>query len=132
MAYQDFGHFVEMAALQAATFFLDVAELIEGFLELAGKARAVESEPRQERDLGLRVGVLGEQFGFDERNAAEAPGDVSDFMDEFSLDGVGGSAVGEKLLEVALVGFGVLGGQDGGAGSEAVAEGVLRGALFAG
>ena len=43
MAYEDFGHFVEMAALQAATFFLNIAELIESFLELPGEARAVEA-----------------------------------------------------------------------------------------
>jgi hypothetical protein len=37
----------------------------------------------------------------------------------------------KKLLDVALVGFGVLGRQDGGAGGEAVAESVLRRTLFA-
>jgi hypothetical protein len=113
MANQDFGYFVEMAALQAAAFFLDVAELIESFLELAGETRAVEAEPGQERDLGLGVGSLGEQFSFEEWDAIEAPGDVGHFVDELSLGGIGGLAVVEKLLEVALVGFGVFGGQDG-------------------
>ena len=132
MAYEDFGHFVEMAALQAAALFLDVAELIESFLELAGEARAVQAEPGEERDLGLGVGGLGEQLGFEERDAVEAPGGVGHFVDQLSLGGIGGLAVIEKLLDVALVGFGVLGGQDGGAGGEAVAESVLRRALFAG
>jgi hypothetical protein len=67
MADENFGHFVEMAALQAATFFLDVAEVLGGLLELAGEARAVHSEPGQERDLDLGFGIVGEQFGFEER-----------------------------------------------------------------
>ena len=36
-----------------------------------------------------------------------------------------------KLPDVALVGIGVLGGQDDGAGREAMAKGVARGALLA-
>ena len=132
MTYEDFGHFVGMAALQTAALFLDVAELLEGFLELAGEARAVQSKLGQERDLGLRVGGLGEQLGFEDRDAIEAPGGVSDFMDQLSLGGVGRFVVIEKLLDVALVGYGVLSGRDGGAGGEAVVESVLRRALFAG
>jgi hypothetical protein len=38
MAYEEFGRFVEMAALQASTLVLDVAEVLKGFLELAGDA----------------------------------------------------------------------------------------------
>ena len=132
MAHQDFGHFVEMAALQAATFFLNVVELLGSLLELAGEARPVESKLGQERDLGLGVGVLGEQLGFEGWNTVETPGGVGDFVDQLSLDGGGGFVVSEKLLEVALVGFGVFGGQDSGAGSETMAQRVLRGTLFAG
>jgi hypothetical protein len=47
MAHEEFGGFSELAALQAAAHFLDIAELIEGFLELAGEARAVQSERGQ-------------------------------------------------------------------------------------
>ena len=79
----------------------------------------------------MGVGVLGEQLGFEERDAVEAPGGVGDFVDELSLGGGGGLVLIEKLLDVALVGVGVLGGQDGGAGGEAMAEGVERGALLA-
>jgi hypothetical protein len=50
MAYEELGRFVEMAALQAATFFLDIAELLEGLLELAGEARAVKAEGGELRD----------------------------------------------------------------------------------
>jgi hypothetical protein len=38
MAQEDFGGFGELAALQAAAFVLDVAELVDSFLELAGQA----------------------------------------------------------------------------------------------
>jgi hypothetical protein len=69
---------------------------------------------------------LGEQFGLEEWDAVEAPGSVGDFMDQLSLGGVGGGVLSEKLLDVALVGFGVLRGQDGSAGGEAMAQRVLR------
>jgi hypothetical protein len=39
-----------------------------------------------------------------------------------SLGGCGWGVLIEKLLDVALVGFGVLGGQDCGAGSETMAQ----------
>ena len=72
MAYEELGSFVEMAALQAA-LFLDVAELLERFLELAGEARAVQAEGGELRDWGLGAGVLGKQLGFEEWDAVEAP-----------------------------------------------------------
>ena len=50
MAYEEFGRFSELAALQAAAFVLDIAELIESFLELAGEARAVQAKGGQLRD----------------------------------------------------------------------------------
>ena len=53
-----------------------------------------------------RVGVLGEQLGFEERDAVEAPRGVGDFVDELSLGGGGGLVLIEKLLELALVGVG--------------------------
>jgi hypothetical protein len=49
MAQEDFGGFGELAALQAA-LVLEVAELIESFLELAGEARAVQSKGGELRD----------------------------------------------------------------------------------
>jgi len=50
MAQEDFGGFGELAALQAAELVLDVAELVDSFLELAGEARAVQSKRGQHRD----------------------------------------------------------------------------------
>jgi len=44
MAYEELGRFGELAALQAEAVFLDVAELLEGFLELAGEPLAVKAE----------------------------------------------------------------------------------------
>jgi hypothetical protein len=55
-------------------------------------------------------GVVGEQFGFEEWDAVEAPRGVGDFVDELSFCGGGGLIFIEKLLDVALVGVGVLGG----------------------
>ena len=75
---------------------------------------------------------MGEQLGFEEGNAVETPGGVGDFVDQLSLGGGGGLILIEKLLEVALVGFGVLGGQDSGLGSETMAQRVAGRTLFAG
>ena len=114
-----------------------------GFVELTGEARAVEAECGEsamgvhdvELDGGLlagRVRSAGEQFGFEERDAAEAPGGIGDFLDELSFGGSGGFVFVEKLLDVEPVSVGIFGSKDGGAGGEAVTEGVERGALFAG
>jgi len=37
MAYKELGRFVEMAALQAATLVLDVAEVLEGLFGTGGR-----------------------------------------------------------------------------------------------
>ena len=75
---------------------------------------------------------MREQIGFEQRDAIEAPGGVGDFVDQLRLGGGGGLVLIEKLLDVALVGFGALRGQDGGAGSEAMAQRVERRTLLAG
>ena len=51
---------------------------------------------------------MGEKLGFEEGDAVEAPGGVGDFVDELSFGGCSGGVLVEKLLDVALVGFGVL------------------------
>ena len=56
------------------------------------------------------------------RTRTETPGRVGDFVDELSFGGGGGFVLIEKLLDVALVGFGVLSGRDGGAGGETVVQ----------
>jgi hypothetical protein len=112
--------------------FLDIAELFEGFLELAGQARAVQAERGKLRDQGLGGGVLGQRFGFEEWDTVDAPGSVGEFVDQLRLGGGGGLVLIEKLLDVALIGLGVLGRQDGGTGSETMAQRVLRRPLLAG
>ncbi len=92
----------------------------------------MEPERGQHRDQGLGVGILGEKLGFEEWDAVEAPGGVGDFVDQLSFGGGGGGVLVEKLLDVALVGVGVLGGQDGRAGGEAMAQGVEGRTLLAG
>jgi hypothetical protein len=47
MAQEEFGRFGELSALEMTALSLDSAELIEGFLELAGEARAVQAESGQ-------------------------------------------------------------------------------------
>jgi len=64
---------------------------------------------------------LGEQLGFEQRDAVQAPGGVGGFVDQLSFGGGGGGVLVEKLLDVALVDFEILGGQDSGLGGEAVA-----------
>ena len=92
-----------MAALQMAAFFLDVAKLLDGFLEPGwGFGRAA------------RLRVVG-----------------CDFVNQLSLGGGGGLVLVEKLLDVALVGFEGLIGQDGGLGGETMAQGVAGGTLLA-
>ena len=50
MANEDFGRVDKLAALQAAALLLDVAELFEGSVELAGEARAVQAKRGERRD----------------------------------------------------------------------------------
>ena len=74
---------------------------------------------------------MGKQFGFEEWDAIEAPGGVGDFVDQLGFGCVGGGVLIEKLLDVALVGFGILRGKDGGLGSETMAQCVERRTLLA-
>ncbi len=73
-----------------------------------------------------------EEGGFEQRDAVEAPGGIGEFLGEVGFGGCGGLVFIEELAAMALVGGGVLRGEDGGAAGESVGEGVARGALFAG
>src|SRR5579871_6517247 len=59
---EDAGGVAELMALAAETLFLQVAELVERFLELAGEAGAVEREFGELVDDGSG-GVFGRQDG---------------------------------------------------------------------
>ena len=115
---------------------LDLAKLLERFLELAREARAVEAEDGEGAVQGVDVGFHGsdsavEQVGFQGGDAVEAPGGVGEFLGELGFGRGGGLVFVEELAAVLLVGGLIFGGQDSGAAGEAVAEGVAGGTGFA-
>ena len=59
MVFQDGGGVYEIAALALAAVGLDGAEIVEGPLEIAGKASAVECEGGEGWDQELGVGERG-------------------------------------------------------------------------
>ena len=134
------GGAFEVALFLGAAAGLDGAELIERLVELAREAVAVEAESGEgamEVDDVARQRVMAvcgadEKVGFEQRDAIEAPGGVGQFADEMDFGGGFGLVFVVELAAVELVGGGVLGGQDGGLGGEAVSEGVARGTEFAG
>ena len=143
MEFQEGCGLLELALLLVAALGLDLAELLQGFLELAGESLAVQAEGGEgavgvddiEVDaslIGRWVGGAVEERGFEVRNAVEAPGGVGEFLGELGFGGSGGLIFVEELAAVALIGGEVLGSQDGGLAGKAVGEGVLRRPLFAG
>src|ERR1035438_2054166 len=97
MEFEDGGCVFELAALVLAALELDIAELIERLLELAGEAGAIQCEAGEE-PMGVddveinggllcwRVGGALEHVGFEERDAIEAPGCVGELLDPLGLD----------------------------------------------
>jgi hypothetical protein len=69
MEFQKIGGIAEVVTLLLAAIGLEVAELAEGVLELAGEAGAVESQAGQQRDLGLGIRGWGKQLRFQERDS---------------------------------------------------------------
>ena len=141
--FEESGGVFQLAALAFCAVGLDFAELLQGFLELAGEPLAVHAEGGEgavgvndvEIDSRLIVWWVGgavKEGGFELRDAVYAPGCVGEFLSEMRLGGGGGLVFVEKLAAVALVFGGVLGGDDWGAAGEAVAEGILGRTLFAG
>ena len=65
-----------------------------------------------------------EQACFERAQAAEAPGGHGHLLDEQDFSGACGLVFGEKRVEQFLKFVGILAGEDGGLGSEAVAQGV--------
>jgi hypothetical protein len=134
---------LEVALLLAAALSLDFAELVQGFLELAGEPLGVQAEGGEGAVgvddvkvdgslLGGWVGGAVEEGGFEQGDAVKAPGGVGDLLGEVGLGGRGRLVFVEELTAVALVCRGVLGSEDGGVAGEAVGGGVKRSALFAG
>ena len=101
-------------------------------MELAREAGGLEVEAGEEPvsfDDGEGVEV-GDQSSFEERDAVQAPGGIGEFVDELGFGGIDGLVFVEELAAVGFESGWVLGGEDGSAGGEAVAEGVAGGAEF--
>ena len=67
MEFEEGGGVFEVAALALAAVGLDLAERVEGFLELAGEALAVDAEVGEEAvgvdDVEVDGGLLGGRVG---------------------------------------------------------------------
>ena len=141
--FEEGGGVLEVAALALGAAGLKVAEGGESFLELAGKALALDAEVGDEA-MGIDDiesdfligrhggGGTGEHFGFEPWDAVETPGGVDEFLDELRFGGSSGLVFIEEAAAMVFIGGGVFGGQNGRGGGEAVAQGVERRALFAG
>src|SRR5579862_9275975 len=91
------GGVYKVATLAIGADGLDLAELVEGLLELAGEPLTLYGEVGQKRDEGLGIGVLGEQGVFESWDAVEAPGSVGDFHDELRCGhSMAGGAEGDR------------------------------------
>jgi hypothetical protein len=112
---------LEVTLLLVAALGLDFAELVQGFLELAGEAVGVQAESCEgamgvddiEVDaslLGWRIGGAVEERSFERGDAVETPGGVGEFLDELGFGGSGGLVFVEELAAVEMVGGGLLGG----------------------
>ncbi|MGB6941719.1 MAG: hypothetical protein WBE37_04950 [Bryobacteraceae bacterium] len=111
MEFQKGGGTFEAALLLASALALDFAERFEGPLKLAGEPLGVHAKGGQQGNLDLGVGVLGEEIGFEHRDAVEAPSGVGQLLSEVGFGGVGGLVFVEELAAVDLICGGVLGGE---------------------
>ena len=74
---------------------------------------------------------VGQELGFDEGEAIEAPFGGDDFVNQVGFGGAGRAKLLEVGIEETLKVGGVFRGEDQGLAGEAVAKSVLRRALFA-
>jgi hypothetical protein len=134
---------LELAARAIGALGLDLAQLVEAFLELPGEAIALDAEVGEEAmgiddvecDLLIEwdgSGGARQDFGFEERDAVETPGSVGELLNELRFGGSGGLVFVEEAAARVRVSGGVFGREDGGSGREAVAQGVERRTLLAG
>jgi hypothetical protein len=143
MEFEEGGGVPEVAALALVTIGLDIEELVERFLELAGEALALDAEAVEKAMgvddvkvdgglLGGRIGGAIQQVGFEERDAVETPGGVGELVDELGFGCCGGLVFVEELATMGFIRGWVFRGQDGGAGRQAMAQRVERRTLLAG
>ena len=122
--FEEGGGVFEVAALVLGAIGLDIAERFQAFLELAGETLALDAEVGEKAMgvddvkvdgglLGGGIGGAGEQVGFEERDAVEAPGGVGEFLDELGFGGSGGLVFVEEAAAMCVVGGSVFGGEDG-------------------
>ena len=134
---RDIDEVIEVLLLLVASDFLDVAELGDEALELAGEALGVHAQVGERLRLtferrGDGEGVLDsvadggevEEIGFERGGAVESPGSVGEGLDEVGLGGSFGVVFVDERFHVTLVGGEVLGGHDDDLAGESVAEGV--------
>jgi hypothetical protein len=114
--FQEGGGVFEVATLALGAVGLDVAELVDGLLELAGEPLVVEAEGGERGNKGLGVRVLGKQLGFERGDAVESPGGVGEFLSELGLGGSGGSVFVDEAAAMGVVRCLVFGREDGGCG----------------
>jgi hypothetical protein len=113
--FEQGGGAFEVALPAFASFGLDVAELLESLLELAGETLAVQAE-RGEGAVGVhdveldrslfagRVHSAVEELRFQERDAVEPPSSRGEFLSELFLGRGLGLVLVEELVKMALVG----------------------------
>jgi hypothetical protein len=70
--------------------------------------------------------------GFEEWDSIQAPGGVGELLNELRFGGSGGLVFVEEAAAMGVEGGLVFGGEDGGSGRQAVAQGVERRTLLAG
>jgi hypothetical protein len=127
MEFQEGGGTLDLALLLAAALGLDFAEVIQGLLELAGKALIVQAESREgtvgvddvEVDASLIGGWVGgavEEGGFERRDAIDAPGGVGEFLGELGLGGSGRLVFVEEAATMRVERGSILGGENGAGG----------------
>src|ERR1700722_8372465 len=141
--FEQSGGVFEFAALALDALSLHFAEFVQAFLELAGETLALNAEVGEEAMgvddvkfdgglLGGWIGSAGEQVGFEERDAIEAPGGVGELLDELGFGGSGGSVFVEEAAAMGVEGRLVFGRKDGGGGGQAMAQRIQRGTLLTG
>lgn len=113
---------------------LEFTEEVEGLFELAGEALAVDAEIGEGLGLGFEGGgdgeglldlfwslvervrladdAEGEEIVFKGADAVLPPGRIGQGLDELGFGGALGVVFGGEGLDVALVGFEIVGGED--------------------
>jgi hypothetical protein len=146
MHLDEVGGLVEFVSFLSEADGLKLAEQGEGAFELAGEALAVDAEIGQGAGLGIECrcdgesvpdfvghvfhggGLVGraqtEEIVFESADAVLPPGGVRQGLDQLGFSGSFGVVLGFETLDVLLIGFEVVGGEDDGLAGESVAEGI--------